>query len=60
MTTPRFWIDVACSDRTFEHVFRSATDEQIPLFPERIAILREAADVLDEVGCLGRHSKEMS
>ena len=53
ITTPRFWIDLACSDQTFAQVFRSATDEQIPLFAERIAILREAADVLDEVGCLG-------
>jgi hypothetical protein len=50
ITTPRFWNDPVCSDQTFEQVFRSATNEPIPLLAERIANLREAAGVLDEVG----------
>jgi hypothetical protein len=53
ITTPRFWNDVSCSDSTFEQVFRSATHEQIPLLAERIAILREVGDILDEVGRQG-------
>jgi hypothetical protein len=31
-------------------VFRSATNEEIPLFDERLACLREAGRVLYEVG----------
>ena len=52
VTTPRFWSDPACSDQTFARVFRSATDEEIPMLAERIELLREAAEVLTEVGCL--------
>ena len=57
ITTPRFWNDVACSDSTFEQVFRSATDEQIPLLAERIAILREAGDILAKVGRQGSRAR---
>ena len=32
-----------------KHIFRSATDETIPLFPERLACLREAGSVLYQV-----------
>jgi hypothetical protein len=49
ITTPSFWSDPACSDPTFVRVFRSATDEEIPLLAERIRMLREAAEVLTEV-----------
>jgi hypothetical protein len=33
----------------FKNVFRSATDEEMPLLSERLAILREAAEVLCKV-----------
>ena len=47
ITDPHFWQDEdACPDSTLEHIFRSATDEQIPLLSERISILREAGEVL--------------
>lgn len=49
ITTPSFWSDPACSDQTFARVFRSATDEEIPLLAERIRMLREAVEVLTEV-----------
>lgn len=49
ITTPSYWHDrEACPDSQLAHVFRSATDEPIPLLAERIAILREAGAVLDE------------
>lgn len=50
ITTPRFWRSSQASEDALQHVFRSATDEQMPMFNERVAILREAADVLHEVG----------
>lgn len=50
ITTPRFWRSQNASDDALRHVFRSATDEEIPLLDERVSILREAADVLHEVG----------
>jgi hypothetical protein len=47
ITTPDFWQDRnECTDEVLEHVFRSATAEQMPMLQERIAILREAGDVL--------------
>ncbi|EMC91758.1 hypothetical protein BAUCODRAFT_152140 [Baudoinia panamericana UAMH 10762] len=46
ITTPRYWRSSQASDEAFKHVFRSATSEDIPLLSERIAVLREAADVL--------------
>lgn len=49
ITTPRFWRSQQCSDDVLAHVFRSATNEQIPLLEERIAVLRDAGDVLREV-----------
>lgn len=48
-TTPRFWVDESCSDETWKHVFRSATEEEIPLLAQRIAILRESGQVLHQV-----------
>lgn len=35
------------SDEELEHVFRSATDEPMPMLRERISILREASDILN-------------
>ncbi|CAI7675937.1 unnamed protein product [Penicillium pancosmium] len=47
ITTPDFWIDEEqCTDELLRHVFRSATDEEIPLFQERLQCLREAGEVL--------------
>lgn len=47
ITTPDFWIDEEqCTDELLRHVFRSATDEEIPLFQERVQCLREAGEVL--------------
>jgi hypothetical protein len=49
ITTPRFWRTTGDLSATMEHVFRSTTDEKVPLFEQRVAVLREAADVLCEV-----------
>lgn len=49
-TTPRFWRMEGGFDGTVRRVFRSATAEEVPLLGKRIAILREAASVLHEVG----------
>jgi hypothetical protein len=58
ITSPSFWhLKEECTDEVFRHVFRSATEETIPLFDKRLAILREAAEVLCKVPtvpCLDR------
>lgn len=41
ITTPRFWKNPKCTDETLRHVFRSATDEEMPLLNDRIAMVRE-------------------
>ncbi|KAJ5159520.1 uncharacterized protein N7482_006524 [Penicillium canariense] len=47
ITTPDFWVnEEECTEELLRHVFRSATDEDIPLFKERVQCLREAGDVL--------------
>ncbi|OAL23713.1 hypothetical protein AYO20_10918 [Fonsecaea nubica] len=53
ITSPDFWQDRdACPDSVLEYIFRSATQEPIPLLSDRIAILREAGSVLYEhFGC---------
>jgi hypothetical protein len=48
ITTPSYW-RTEMLDANFMHVFRSGTDEPIPLAEQRIAVLREAANVLHEV-----------
>ena len=50
ITDPVYWTSEECTDEQIAHVFRSATDEKIPLLEERIACLREAGEVLQEVG----------
>jgi len=51
ITSSDFWQDEdECTEEVLKHVFRSATDEEIPLFQERMACLREAGHVLYEVG----------
>lgn len=50
ITTPDFWVDEQrCTEEVLKHVFRSATDEEIPMFKERVQCLREAGEVLCEV-----------
>ena len=49
ITDPAYWISEDCTDEKIKHVFRSATDEQIPLLDERISCLREAGEILQEV-----------
>ncbi|KAJ5083437.1 Protein of unknown function DUF2419 [Penicillium angulare] len=47
ITTPDFWVNESeCTEELLRHVFRSATDEEIPLFKERVKCLREAGEVL--------------
>ncbi|KAJ5690751.1 hypothetical protein N7462_005143 [Penicillium macrosclerotiorum] len=47
ITTPDFWVnEEACTEEVLRHVFRSATEEEIPLFQERVQCLREAGDIL--------------
>lgn len=50
ITTPDFWVDEErCTEELLKHVFRSATDGEIPMFKERVQCLREAGEVLCEV-----------
>lgn len=50
ITTPDFWVnETECTEELLKHVFRSATDEEIPLFQERVQCLREAGEVLCNV-----------
>lgn len=49
ITTPRFWKDEEDLSVRLEEVFRSATSEMIPLFDQRAAVLKEAAQILHEV-----------
>ncbi|TKA35916.1 hypothetical protein B0A54_12363 [Friedmanniomyces endolithicus] len=48
ITSPRYWRSREATVETLRMVFRSATDEPMPLLDQRIAILREAAEVLHE------------
>lgn len=53
ITTPFYYADeLECPDEKIAHIFRSSTDEPIPLLEERIACLREAGQVLEEVSKL--------
>ncbi|KAK5651210.1 hypothetical protein OQA88_12717 [Cercophora sp. LCS_1] len=49
ITDSHFWQDEEeCTLESLRHVFRSCTDEEIPLLEERLACLREAGTVLYE------------
>ncbi|KAL1304034.1 hypothetical protein AAFC00_000472 [Neodothiora populina] len=49
ITTPAFYTDdEECPDEVIASVFRSSTEEPIPLLTERIACMREAGAVLEE------------
>jgi len=49
ITTPRFWRSGHATDHELKHVFRSATAEQMHMLDQRLAVMREAADILYEV-----------
>ena len=60
ITSPDFWQDEDHDlEEKLRHVFRSATAEEIPLFQERVACLREAGRVLREVSrpCISSHDR---
>lgn len=49
ITDPQYWNDAdKCNLESMRHVFRSCTEEEMPLLQERLDCLREAAQVLDE------------
>ncbi|KAK0259766.1 hypothetical protein LTR57_018277 [Friedmanniomyces endolithicus] len=48
ITSPRYWRSHEATDEILRTVFRSATNEPMPLLDQRIAILREAAEILHE------------
>ncbi|TGZ82411.1 hypothetical protein EX30DRAFT_184669 [Ascodesmis nigricans] len=49
ITSPYFWADSElCTDDVLRSVFRSATDEEMPMLKERIECLREAGEILCE------------
>lgn len=49
ITTPRFWRTEGDLSSRMKHVFRSATNEEISLFDQRVVVLKEAAQILYEV-----------
>lgn len=50
ITSPQYWLDEdECTLDSLKHVFRSATEEEMPMLKERLMCLREAGQVLDEV-----------
>jgi hypothetical protein len=50
ITSPEFWIDEEkCTDEVLRTVFSSGTEEQMPMFEQRVKCLREAGRVLEEV-----------
>jgi hypothetical protein len=53
ITSPEFWMNEdSLTEAVLRNVFRSATEEEIPLLHERLECLREAGRVLDEVWSL--------
>lgn len=50
ITSPSFYKDI--DEKTFRNVFKSDTEEEIPLIQERVESMRQAGSVLCEVGGL--------
>ncbi|KFA63793.1 hypothetical protein S40285_01952 [Stachybotrys chlorohalonatus IBT 40285] len=49
ITDPHYWVDEnECNLESLRHVFRSSTEEEMPLLQERLECLREAGRVLYE------------
>jgi hypothetical protein len=56
ITSPAFWIDEEkCTDDVLRNVFRSETDEEAPMFDQRVRCLREAGQILHQVRPLPPH-----
>jgi hypothetical protein len=56
ITSPDFWVDEErCTDEVLRTVFSSGTEEEIPMFEERVRCLREAGRVLEEVCVFSLH-----
>ena len=50
ITTPSFWTNrEKCSDEMLRWIFRSSTEEGMPMLEERIKCIREAGQILQEV-----------
>jgi hypothetical protein len=50
ITSSDFWQNEdEFTEEVLKHVFRSSTEEEIPLFQERMTCLREAGQILYEV-----------
>lgn len=50
ITDPTYWLsEDKCTLDALRHVFRSCTDEEMPLIQNRLECLREAGQILDEV-----------
>ena len=50
ITSSDFWqSEDECNLDLMKHVFRSTTEEEFPMLEERLAVLREAGNVLYEV-----------
>jgi hypothetical protein len=57
ITSSDFWqSEDECTLESLRHVFRSTTEEEIPMLEERLACLREAGQVLYEVYAYHRHA----
>jgi hypothetical protein len=51
ITDPSYWQDEdKCNLDTMRYIFRSATEEEMPMIKERLDCLQEASQVLYEVG----------
>jgi Potential Queuosine, Q, salvage protein family len=46
ITSPAYWHSAEFTEDVLRGVFRSATDEEMPLLPERFRFMKEAAEVL--------------
>lgn len=56
ITDNSFWHDEEeCTEEVYRHIFRSATDEEMPMLNERIIVLQEAAEVLCKVRSPSSH-----
>lgn len=50
ITDPSFWANEdECTEEKLREVFRSDTEEEIPMFAERMKCIREAGRILEEV-----------
>lgn len=58
ITDPHYWQnEEECNLDSLRHIFRSSTDEEMPLLQERLDCLRESGRVLYEV-CPTNSSKD--